>query len=90
MSKRQEKIERRKEEHRQFMEARRAKQLAMLEHMFEIGNKMFEDNKDKLSEEEIEKIEKMRTEQLEALANVRRDLERYASGEVIKDSGTQA
>lgn len=89
MSKRQEKIEQRRQEQHEFLSARRSQQLAMLEHMFEVGNKLYEDNKEKLSEEEIAQIEKMRTEQLETLANVRRELEGYI-GKKDLDSGTQA
>lgn len=89
MSKRQDKIEERRKEQHQFLAARRSQQLAMLEHMFEVGNKLYEDNKDKLSPEEIAQIEKMRDEQLASLEKVREELKTYA-GEDAVDSGTQA
>lgn len=70
MTRRQEKIQRRQEEHRVFMLQRRAKQLAMLKQAYEVGLKLYEDNKDTLSPEEVEQIEKMKTEQLAALAKL--------------------
>lgn len=89
MSKRQDKIEARRKEQHEFLAIRRQKQLAMLEHMFEVGNRLYEENKDKLSAEEVEQIEKMRAEQLASLEKVRGELRVY-TGEKTVDTGTQA
>lgn len=77
MSKRQEKIERARAEQHEFLAARRSQQLAYLEHMYEVGNKIFEENKDKLSEDEVAQITKMRDEQLAALEKVREEIKSY-------------
>ena len=54
-----------------FIGERRLLQLQMLEHNFNVGVQLFEANKDKLSEEEIEKIEGMMAEQKAALERIR-------------------
>jgi len=71
MSKRQEKIEERIKEQQEFIAARRNQQLMMLEQAYEAGLRIYEDNKDKLSPEEIENIEAMKVEQLEMLEKLR-------------------
>jgi cob(I)alamin adenosyltransferase len=58
MSNRQEKIKRNQEEAAHFVSARREVQLAIFESNFKVGLQMIEDNRDKLSEEELETLEK--------------------------------
>jgi Tfp pilus assembly protein PilE len=77
VSKRQEKIEKARAEQHAFLLARRQYQLAYLEQMYAVGNKLFEDNKDKLSEEELAQITKMRDEQLDALEKVKAEISSY-------------
>ena len=57
MSKRQEKIEARKTEQQAFIAQRRKMQLAIFQANFDVGMKLYEDNKDKMSPEEIELVE---------------------------------
>lgn len=57
MSKRQEKIEARKAEQQAFIAQRRKMQLAIFQANFDIGMKLYEDNKDKMSPEEIALVE---------------------------------
>ena len=74
MSKRQEKIEQRRAEQHAFVKERRKYQVAMLEHAYNVGLKLYEDNKDKLSEEEIAKIESMKAEQLATLEKLKAEI----------------
>ena len=53
LSKRQEKLQRNREEAQQFVSARREVQLAIFESNYKVGLQMIEDNRDKLSEEEL-------------------------------------
>jgi cob(I)alamin adenosyltransferase len=72
MSKRQEKIEARKAEQQAFIAERRKMQLAIFQANFDIGMKLYEDNKDKMSAEEIELVEveiKRNQELLDKLKN---------------------
>lgn len=57
LSKRQEKIQRNQEEAQQFVSARREVQLAIFESNFKVGLQLLEENRDKLSEEELATIE---------------------------------
>lgn len=57
MSKRQEKIEARKAEQQAFIAQRRKMQLAIFQANFDIGMKIYEENKDKMSPEEVELVE---------------------------------
>lgn len=57
MSKRQEKIEARKAEQQAFIAQRRKMQLAIFQTNFDVGMKLYEANKDKMSPEEIELVE---------------------------------
>ena len=57
MSKRQEKIEARKAEQQAFIAERRKMQLAIFQANFDVGMKLYEANKDKMSPEEIELVE---------------------------------
>ena len=67
MSKTQNKKQERLREAASFVAERRAIQLQILERNYEIGVKMFLDQKDKLSPEEVEQIEAMMTEQRASL-----------------------
>lgn len=58
MSNRQDKIQARREEQQAFIAQRRKMQLAVFQANFDIGMKLYEDNKDKMSPEEIVLIEK--------------------------------
>jgi len=75
MSKRQEKIQESIERQREFISARRQQQLLMLEQAYEVGLSIYEKNKDKLSSEEVEKIEAMKAEQIAAIEKLK--LEAY-------------
>ncbi len=57
MSKRQEKIAAKQAEAAAFVNERRAMQIAIFEQNFETGLKIYEANKDKLSEEEAAMLE---------------------------------
>lgn len=57
MSKTQEKRARRLAEQQEFLRARKIKQLTLFEEALEFGLKVYQDNKDKLTPEDIEKIE---------------------------------
>ena len=57
MSRRQEKIAQRLSEQQEFLKARKTVQLALFENALEVGLKVYEDNKNRLSEDEIAKIE---------------------------------
>ena len=58
MSKRQEKLERNRQEAQRFINARREVQLKVFEANFQVGVQLFENSKDKMSPEEIEFVEK--------------------------------
>ena len=75
MSKRQEKIQESIERQREFISARRQQQLLMLEQAYKVGLNIYDTNKDKLSPEEIEKIEAMKVEQIAAIEKLK--LEAY-------------
>ena len=75
MSKIQEKIQANIKRQQDFIAARRQQQLVMLEQAYQIGLKLYEENKDKLSAEEIEQIEFMKAEQLGAIEKLK--LEAY-------------
>jgi pyruvate formate-lyase activating enzyme-like uncharacterized protein len=57
MSKRQEKIAERQAEQHEFLKERRQLQIAVFESNFNVGLNFYEENKDKMSEEEIAMIE---------------------------------
>lgn len=73
MSKTQEKRARRKAEQQAFIKERRAQQLAWFVNNFELGKKMYEDNKDKMSEQEIEFVEQEMKAQEEFIANFKKE-----------------
>ena len=75
MSKRQEKIAAERLDQQRFIATRRMQQLSILKNNYEIGEKLFEDNKESLSAEEIEQIEAMRTDQKAALKRLEDELQ---------------
>jgi hypothetical protein len=74
MSKRQEKIQANIVRQQEFLNERRITQLGMLQRAYDVGMKLYEDNKDKLSPEEIEQIEAMKLDQLAALEKVKSEI----------------
>ena len=67
MSKSQDKRQERIQEAAAFVAERRKIQLAMLEQHYDMGVKLFLDQKENLSPEEVEKIEAMMVEQRKSL-----------------------
>ena len=67
MSKTQEKRAQRLSEQQAFIRERRKRQLQILEQNYQIGVKLYEAQKDSITPEEVEQIEKMMTEQRAAL-----------------------
>ena len=57
MSKRQEKIATRQAEQQEFLKERRQLQIAVFESNFNVGLNFYQENKDKMSDEEIALIE---------------------------------
>lgn len=57
MSNRKDKIAARQEEQHEFLKERRQLQIALFESNFNVGLNFYEENKDKMSEEEITMIE---------------------------------
>jgi hypothetical protein len=57
MSKRQDKIAERQAEQNEFLKERRQLQIAVFESNFNVGLNFYQENKDKMSEEEITMIE---------------------------------
>ena len=57
MSKRQDKIAERQAEQHEFLKERRQLQIAVFESNFNVGLNFYEENKDKMSEEEVALIE---------------------------------
>lgn len=78
MSKRQDKIEERRKEQQEFLNARKVQQVAMLEQAYQIGAHLYESNKDKLSPEEIEQIEGMKAEQLATIEKLKNEVNQDA------------
>jgi hypothetical protein len=74
MSKRQEKIEARKIEQFAFLHERRVQQLYLFENAFNNGVRLYLENKDKLSETEIEAIEKEMEENKELIKTMKKQL----------------
>ena len=67
MSKTQEKRAQRLSEQQAFIRERRKRQLQILEQNYQIGVKLYEAQKDSITPEEVEQIEKMMAEQRAAL-----------------------
>lgn len=78
MSKTQDKRKERELERDRFILARRMQQVAMFKQAYEVGNKLYEDNKEKLSAEESAQLEKMREEQLAALSKLEAEINELA------------
>jgi hypothetical protein len=75
MSKTQEKRAARKAEQQAFIRARREMQIAQWENNLEIGERIYSENKEKLSQEEIEILDKQLTQNRELLAKLKDDLD---------------
>ena len=73
MSKTQEKKARRLAEQQAFIKQRRTLELGMLMFNFELGKKMFEENKEKMSQEEINTLDQSMKEQAEYIAQFAQD-----------------
>ena len=76
MSKTQEKRARRKAEQQEFLMARKTLQLAMFEQALEAGLAVYENNKDKLSEDDIAKIEAQLKENKQLIAKLREEIDK--------------
>jgi hypothetical protein len=75
MSKRQEKIAQRLSEQQEFLKARKTVQLALFENALEVGLKVYEDNKNRLSEDEIAKIEAQLEENRQLILKLRSEID---------------
>lgn len=84
MSKTQEKRARRKAEQQAFLRERKEMQLAMFEQAFDTGLRIYEANKEKLSAQEVEVIEK----DIEANRALIDKLRRELDGPVISNPQT--
>lgn len=73
MSKTQEKRARRAAEREAFLAERRAKQIAMLEQNYLLGVKIMEDNKEKMSEEELKFLETEMVNQRAFIDNIKKE-----------------
>jgi len=71
LSKTQAKRAQRLEDQQEFIKERRKQQLYMLEQAYQVGLKIYEDNKDKLSPEDTAQIEAMKEDQLKQLEALR-------------------
>lgn len=75
MSKTQEKRARRKAEQQEFLTARKTLQLAMFEQALEAGLAVYENNKNRLSAEDIAKIEAQLEENKKLIAKLREEID---------------
>lgn len=75
MSKTQDKRALRKAEQQEFLRARKAMQLAMFEQALEAGLRIYESNKDKLSAEDIAKIEAQLEENKQLIDKLRSEID---------------
>jgi len=75
MSKTQDKRALRKAEQQEFLRARKAMQLAMFEQALEAGLRIYENNKDKLSAEDIAKIEAQLEENKQLIDKLRSEID---------------
>lgn len=75
MSKTQEKRARRIAEQQEFLRARKTIQLAMFEQALEAGLAVYENNKEKLSAEDIAKIEAQLEENRQLIDRLRREID---------------
>lgn len=75
MSKTQDKRAQRKAEQQEFLRARKVMQLAMFEQALEAGLAVYENNKDKLSEDDIAKIEAQLEENKQLIEKLRSEID---------------
>lgn len=75
MSKTQDKRAQRKAEQQEFLRARKAMQLVMFEQALEAGLAVYENNKDKLSEDDIAKIEAQLEENKQLIEKLRSEID---------------
>lgn len=75
MSRRQEKIAQRLNEQQEFLKARKTVQLALFENALEVGLKVYEDNKDRLSKDDIAKIEAQLEENRQLIVKLRSEID---------------
>lgn len=75
MSRRQEKIAQRLNEQQEFLKARKTVQLALFENALEVGLKVYEDNKDRLSKDDIAKIEAQLEENQQLIVKLRSEID---------------
>lgn len=73
MSKTQDKRAQRKAEHEAFIKQRRQQELVMLQMQFQRGLELYEANKDKMSEEEIEIMEREKQKFLDHVEQFKKD-----------------
>lgn len=73
MSKTQDKRAQRKAERDEFIKQRRQQELVLLEMQFQRGLELYEANKDKMSEEEIEIMEREKQKFLDTLAQFKKE-----------------
>lgn len=73
MSNRQDKIDARKAEQAAFLKQRRLAELKLLEMQFKRGVELYEENKDKMSEEEIKLLEEEKQKFLETLYQFKKE-----------------
>jgi len=73
VSKRQEKIAQRQAEKDAFIKQRRLQQLKLLEMQFKRGVELYEENKDKLSEDEVALLEQEKEKFLNALYDFKKE-----------------
>lgn len=90
MSKTQDKRKMRNKERIEFLLERRKVQLAMFEQGVAVGLKLYEDNKDKLSPEEVKQLEEMRLENERLLGQVREQVSELEAELDALNTGTQA
>jgi len=79
MSKKQEKINVRKAEQQSFIKERRKMQLAVFKANFEVGLRIYEENKDKMSQEEIDLVEIEIEKNKKLIADIEKDVASYGS-----------
>jgi len=90
MSKTQDKRKARNAERIKFLMARKNFQLDMFEQAVAVGERIFEENKDKLSPEEIQQLESMRKENAALLEQVREQIKSLEAELDATNTNTQA
>ena len=77
MSKRQEKIAKNKAEQQAFLKERRSLQLRAFENNFEVGLKMYEENKDKLTPEQDAEMQALMEQNLALIEKLRSEVDSF-------------